>query len=393
VAFINASAVSGLSSADGGEEGVHANENSLYHVVTPAGKILGFQDTSISFDAQMLTGVTYDNNHNINTNYLASSQKLNLNTVNFLGEPKTILTDTNEYDRYAGTVVTTGSGGSSTWKDSFIGTFSMSTVNDAVSPAIDLSTLYLKTIQHRVDNPSRASRLPTTLPVVGSTSSTVIFSAIVSSNATIAINGATESYETTTPGLFNNVMPGKYIVVSGFSNQSNNNTSTGIRVKDVSPDGTKIYVDANIITTNAGDSVSIYQLQDFVDERTREDASGESKYITRKINLENPASNMKVLFDVNVPSAASFDLYYKIGAAATEFDGLVWQKFNNMPNIVKNDTRGVFSEVEIDVTDFDSDGNPKDFSSFTGFQIKIVFKSTNAARIPQFKNMRVIAHA
>jgi hypothetical protein len=393
VAFINASAVNGLSSAEGGKEGVHANENSLYHVVTPAGKILGFQDTSISFDAQMLTGITYDSNHQINTNYVESSQKLNLNTVNFLGEPKVILTDTNEYDRFAGTVVTTGSGGSATWKDSFIGTFSMSTTNDAVSPAIDMSTMYLKTIQHRIDNPSRGTRLPTTLPTVGSTSSTVVFSAIVSSNTTISINGATESYETTTPGLFNNVMPGKYIVVSGFANQANNNTSTGIRVKDVSPDGTKIYVDANIVTANAGDIVSIYQLQDFVDERTREDASGESKYITRKINLENPASNMKVLFDVNVPSAASFDLYYKIGAAATDFDTLVWQKFNNMPSIVKNDTRGVFSEVEINVTDFDSDGNPKDFSSFTGFQIKIVFKSTNAARIPQFKNMRVIAHA
>ena len=392
-AFINASAIAGLSSADGGNEGINANENSLYHVVTPAAKILGFQDTSISFDAQMLTGITYDNNHNVNTNYQATSQKLNLNTVNFLGESKTILTDTNEYDRFAGTVVTTGSGGSSTWKDSFVGTFSMSTTNDAVSPAVDLSTLYLKTIQHRVDNPSRASRLPTTLPAVGNTASTVIFAAIVSSNATISINGATESYETTTPGLFNNVMPGKYIVVSGFANQANNNTSTGIRVKDVSPDGTKIYVDANIVTTNAGDSVSIFQLQDFVDERTREDASGESKYITKQINLENPASNMKVLFDVNVPSAASFDLYYKIGAAASDFDTLVWQKFNNMPNIVKNDTRGVFSEVEIDVTDFDSDGNPKDFSSFTGFQIKIVFKTTNAARIPQFKNMRVIAHA
>jgi hypothetical protein len=393
VAFINASAVNGLSSADGGQEGVQANENSLYHVVNPAAKILGFQDTSISFDAQMLTGVTYDNNHQINTNYTASSQKLNLNTTNFLGEPKTVLTDTNEFDRYAGTVVTTGSGGSATWKDSFVGTFSMSTTNDAVSPAIDLSTLYLKTIQHRVDNPSRGTRLPAALPAVGSTSSTVIFSAIVSSNTTIAINGATESYETTTPGLFNNVMPGKYIIVSGFANQVNNNTSTGIRVKDVSPDGTKIYVDANIVTANAGDSISIFQLQDFVDERTREDASGESKYITRKINLENPASNMKVLFDVNVPSAADFDLYYKIGAAATDFDTLVWQKFYNMPNIVKNDTRGVFSEVEIDVTDFDSDGNAKDFSSFTGFQIKIVFRTTNAARIPTFQNMRVIAHA
>jgi hypothetical protein len=188
-------------------------------------------------------------------------------------------------------------------------------------------------------------------------------------------------------------MPGRYIVVSGFANQANNNTSTGIRVKDVSPDGTKIYVDANIVGANAGDSINIYQLKDFVDERTREDASGESKYITKQINLENPASNMKVLFDVNVPSAASFDLYYKIGAAATDFDTLVWQKFNNMPNIVKNDTRGVFSEVEINVTDFDSDGNAKDFSSFTGFQIKIVFKTTNAARIPTFKNMRVIAHA
>jgi hypothetical protein len=310
-----------------------------------------------------------------------------------MNEPKVILTDANEYYRVAGTSVTTGTN-VDTWKDSFIGNIRMLTTNDAVSPAIDISTFHLNTIQHRIDNPSKATRLPSPLPTITNTSNTLLLKPIAIANTSITVNGVTDSFETGITGFFGNIMPGKYIIASGFNTAANNAfTSTGLLVTGISPNADKIYVAENLVTELPGAAITIYQIEDYTEEATREDASGESKYICRKVSLQNPASQLKLIIDGNVPSAADIDVYYKVDSAATNFDGLVWKKFNNMPTINKSDTRGSFTEITVDITDFDSNGNPKDFSAFTAFQLKIVFRSTNAARMPQFRNMRVIAHA
>ena len=142
----------------------------------------------------------------------------------------------------------------------------------------------------------------------------------------------------------------------------------------------------------AGAAITIRQLTDFTEESTNVDASGESKYITRKINLENPATSLKIILEVNIPSAADFDVYYKIGASNTEFNQLIWTKYTNMPTITKSDNRGAYTDLTIDINDVDSSGNPKDLAAFSAFQVKLVMRSTNGARVPQFRNMRVIAH-
>jgi hypothetical protein len=189
------------------------------------------------------------------------------------------------------------------------------------------------------------------------------------------------------------VVPGRYITIQGSPNELNNNTSTGVLVTNVSLNGDRIFVNTPLISEAAGNAITIRQLQDFTEEATTTDASGESKYITRKINLENPATQVKILIDVNVPTEADFDLYYKLGSSTQDFDNLVWTKYNYLPTVTKNNDRLVFSEYEVSLSNFDSGGAPIDLPEFTAFQFKIVMRSTNAARIPAFKNLRVIAHA
>jgi hypothetical protein len=240
------------------------------------------------------------------------------------------------------------------------------------------------------------------VPVYGTTSSFILYSTAVSANTTIAFNSADNSMVSTTPGIFANVAPGGYITISG-STSANNNTSTGVLVNNVNTDGTRLFISSSSSTgaqpgiaftsTVAGDAITIRQLTDFTEESTTIDASGESKYITRKINLDNPATSMKIILEVNIPSAADFDVYYKIGASNINFNDLVWTKFNNMPVINKSDTRGAFTDLTMDINDTDSSGNPKDLPAFSAFQVKFVMRSTNGARVPQFRNMRVIAHA
>jgi len=391
-------ATTGVSAVMGGGSDVIATYNQLYHVATPASKVLNFQETSLTFEADQTGGFTYDSSLPGNSGqvYTRTSQKLDFSTTNFMNDPKIVLSQPNEYARAAGATIGGGTG-ATTWKESFVGTFTLTSNNDAISPLIDLSNLSVRTWQWRIDSPTRANRMPTILPAIGTpfTGSTqfVDYEEIVLNDTTISFDGVNEAIVSTTQELFNNVAPGTFIIVSGSSIAGNNSTSTGVRVKDVSEDGSTIFVDANLTSIGAGDSIDIYTVREFVDERSFGGATAISKYITKKINLENPATSIKMLLDANIPSAADIDVYYKIGSPSEEFKNKPWVEFTPLPNFNKEEQRGVYSEIQIDITDFDVGGNPRDLPPFTSFQVKIVLKTTNGARYPSFRSLRIIAHA
>lgn len=377
---------------DGGTT-VFANSQVLYHAITPKFAIINFDNTSLNFVGRAVKGHTYDN-LTVGA-YTDSTIDLDPNVTNFdINYPRVILTNLNaEILRYAGSSVTAGAS-TETWYDSFICQAVMSTESDHVSPVIDLSSTYIDLIQHRIDKPTKANRLGgETLPAYGTTSTFILYKTILQSSATVTFNSADSSITTTIADTFDSVVPGRYITISGSANTENNNTSTGIRVTGVTTDGKKLYVAASLKDELAGSSVTIRMLPDYTSEETLTDASGESKYINRIINLESPANALKILVDANIPPAVDIELYYKIGSASQDFNALVWKKFSNMPTLTRSSNRNQFTEVEIDVTNFDSLGYPLDLPDFTAFQIKFVMLSTNAAQIPIFKNLRVIAHA
>jgi len=379
--------------ADGGN-GIFANSQVLYHVSTPQIPNISFNNTRIKFTGYKLEGHTYDNLPTSAASYTQTADVMDLN-IPYVenSSPKIVLTDLNENNRFAGVSITAGSG-TQTWFDSFVGRLDLNSDVDALSPAIDMSSAHLNVIQHRIDNPTASQRLGGgTLPPYGTTSTFIVYQTVVSSVTNIAFNSAEQSIVSATSS-FGLIVPGRYITISGAANASNNNTSTGLRVTNVSQDDSKIFVSSNTIVDElAGSSITIRQLQDFTEEATFIDASGESKYITRKINLENPASQLKIIMDINCPAEANFDIYYKVGSATQDFNQLVWDNFEQLTTPSKDNNRSVFTEYETTITGFDSSGFPIDLSPFTAFQLKIVMRSTNGARIPKFANLRVIAHA
>jgi hypothetical protein len=388
----------GVSAVMGGGPDILATYNIVYHATTPAAKSLSFQETTLTFETNQTGGSTYDSTLVANSGqpYVRTLQTMDFNATNYVDDPKIVLSQPNEYYRAAGASVGGGTG-ATTWKDSFVGTFVMTSTNDAVSPLVDLNTLSMQAWTWRIDTPTRNNRLPAILPAIGSavTGNTplVDYELVVENDQTIAFDGINESLISNVPYVFYDVIPGSYIVISGSSIAGNNYTSTGIRVKDVSEDGTTIFVDGNLTSVGPGDPISIYTIRDFIDERAYRGATANSKYITKRINLENPASSIKMLLDANIPSAAGFDVYYKIGSATENFDEKTWEPFTGLPNYVKEDRRGVYTEIQVDITDFDDFGNPRDLSPFTSFQVKLVLKTTNGARVPSFQNLRIIAHA
>lgn len=400
VANLGATATTGLTSTTAGGTDIFGQSNTHYQVIKPNANILNFQPTTLSMTGYLLNGFTYDAAPPT-IPYTYRSKSLNINNFNILENSQIILTDVNEFDRVSALTITAG-GVTDTWKDSFVGVINMSTTTNHVSPAIDMSTFYIDTTQYRVDNPNVLNRIPTPFPAVGTTSLVELITVIASSNTTISFDGGNNFINTISDGLFNNVVPGRYITVSGSSVLGNTFTSTGLLVTSVTPNGRTIAVSGTLVSAPAGDSIFIYQYDDYTEEVTFTEASGESKFIIRQINLRNPASQIKMIVEACVPSAADFDVYYKTGAQGADFNSIVWRRFiaPNQPsqtssytNVIKSDVRGVFTDFEFNISNFDSLGNPVEITPFTAFQVKIVIRTSNAARVPQFRNLRIIAHA
>ena len=395
--------VTGVTSTIAGGNDISGAKNIQYHMVKPRARTLNFQPTTLNLTGKLLRGVTYDNDANAPTvPYSWYTRTLNFNDINALDSSVVLLSELNEANRVDTSITINAGGTNQIWKNSFIGVVTMSTTDDAVSPAIDLSTIYVDVFNQRIDNPTQASRL-SALSIAGSTSTVLVTDVICNNNTTITFDGNFDTINTTTEGLFNNIVPGRYITVSGSSVSANNITSTGLLVLNVVNNGKTLFVSSTTIqTSTTADAITIRQFNDFTEEITTVAGNTEAKFITRVINLKNPASQIKMIVEACVPNAADFDVYYKTGASGSDFNNIIWTRFvaPNQPNnnssyatLVKSDVRGNFTDVEFNISRFDSTGTPIDLNPFTAFQVKLVMRSSNAARVPQFRNLRVIAHA
>ena len=126
-------------------------------------------------------------------------------------------------------------------------------------------------------------------------------------------------------------------------------------------------------------------------------------YMTKKINLETPATSLRILLDISREASADVKVMFKTLRVddAFSFDEIDYRFFNDDgtlagsggPDIeVRPAIRDEFLEHEYTagVTD-DGIGNPLD--EFISFQIKIVMRTTNQARPPRVRNLRALALA
>ena len=395
--------VTGVTSVIAGGNDLSGSKNIQYQLIKPRARTLSFQPTTLGLTGKMLRGVTYDTDANTPTlPYTWYSRALNFNDINALDSSVVLLSDLNESTRVDTSINITAGGTSQIWKNSFIGIINMSTTDDAVSPAVDLSTFNLDLFNQRIDNPTLASRL-SALGVAGTTSTILISEVICTANTTVTFDGNYKTINTTTEGLFNNIVPGRYITVSGSSISANNVTSTGLLVLSNVNNGKTLYVSSSLIqTSTTADAITIRQFNDFTEEITTVAGNTESKFITRVISLKNPASQIKMILEACVPNAADFDVYYKTGTSGSDFNNIIWTRYvaplqpnvnSSYATLVKSDVRGNFTDVEFNISAYDTTGTPVDLSPFTAFQLKLVMRTSNAARVPQFRNLRVIAHA
>ena len=113
-----------------------------------------------------------------------------------------------------------------------------------------------------------------------------------------------------------------------------------------------------------------------------------SKHITRPVTLAASAVGLKIILAANRPSVSDFEVYFKVISDDASFDETNWVEVQKETILPSDENPGIFRDYEYIV------GGPGGLSvPFNRFILKIVMKSSNNAKVPQFKDLRVIALA
>lgn len=134
---------------------------------------------------------------------------------------------------------------------------------------------------------------------------------------------------------------------------------------------------------------NVYPVESYISPTEATGDQCEMIYMTRKIQLENPASSLKLFIEYNRSSQDSqIQLMYKILRSddTTDFEDIGWTYFNEngLPDVI---TAPIDDFIEYEYT-------ADDLDEFISFAIKIRSMGKNAASdISVFRNLRVLALA
>jgi len=141
---------------------------------------------------------------------------------------------------------------------------------------------------------------------------------------------------------------------------------------------------------NIDSSADVYPTSSYVAPTAPDGDSNEVIYVTRKVQLENPANSIKVLFDAVRQSSSEIQVMYKILRSddASDFDELGFAYFNTdgSPDTTVNPSTTNDDFVEYEFTE-------NDVGEFISFAIKVRMQGTNSSEPPLIKNLRAIALA
>jgi hypothetical protein len=343
-----------------GGSAIVASDNVQYNTIQPIVQHQLFPTTNINYSVRTVSGKSV---HGSETPYIVSSvfEPIAVNENNSLSEVQLIGSTATETEFMSG-------------EKSLTLRAQMTSDNENVSPVIDIARLSAITVQDKVNSPSFANTHNSALDT----------RAIVTSVTTVAVTNGNRfsTTDTTTKAAFLTAGIGKYITTSGFVASANNGT---FLVTAVDPDGLYIEVSATLTNVSAGATVSVNSLERFVSEVAPVGSSSIAKYVSKKVNLQNPSTFLKVRFAADVQQLANIDLYYKLQEAnsSVDFNKVIYTLATPSKSAVKSNN-GVFTDVEYDIS-----GLPE----FTAVQVKLVINSTSSADIVRVKDLTIIGCA
>jgi hypothetical protein len=247
----------------------------------------------------------------------------------------------------------------------------LSSVNEDVSPIVDLDRLSLLAIENKVNNLGLSN---SSLVVVSSSNNWV-----TAANLTVTISGGGGS--------------GANAYIANTQIDSNNRILANL-VVDLAGSG---YTTAPTVTISGNTTITA-NIQAIGENRTS-GGPAFARYITRKVTLADglDAGDFRVFFAAYKPSTSNIHVYYKILSSddADVFDNKGYQ----LMTIIQGANN--LSLNQDDVKDFvyaPGTGNVADdrvqygsFVSFKYFAIKIVMTATDTTKVPRIRDFRVVA--
>ena len=134
-----------------------------------------------------------------------------------------------------------------------------------------------------------------------------------------------------------------------------------------------------------------------------------SIFVSERVDLEQPATSLKVLVAASVEPNTDFRVFYRLFSPDSTEVSSTYRPFPGYQNLIDTDGDG-FGDDIIDVANNDGRADKfvpsnvmdqfseyqfsvDDLEQFSGFTIKIVMTSTNEAVFVRLKDFRVIALA
>lgn len=439
----NAANISMTGSGSGGGSSVSATTNKLYQIASPQISMLTFPSSTTSQNIKTAFGRPVDadttNDYTISPTFTISP-----NDNYYFEETRIIASSVNEVYRNQASLLN--------GNKSVTYTISLSTDQDNVSPVLDVNRCNLITAANRMDNPvgnedrfgaiSQTLTVPTTSDFTVSTVSpdvveaaqftlnsitggTFINTVDSATRLTQAGSGASAQIVNVNGNILELIdITGTFVEGNQVAQGGTSGTLTGITIKtgivigwDSGTGNLKVKVITDnlfaagdrIDDTNAGTSpitsreigsVSSTNGFLFVDETTFNSSSA-SKYITKEVSLDTPATALDCKLTSNLFNNDNVKVLFKVrpDGSSDNFANIGWEYFNGTGlsdanlSITPDQTKSLSSSVEDLNSYLEYKYTANNLKPFSAFAIKIVFVGDNPALAPRIEDLRVIAHS
>ena len=434
------------SSGRAGGKTVTATTNKVFQIIYPQISTLEFASSTLQHSVRTAYGYEVDGTSSKLPYSLSTLENVSPNDNYYFDSTRVIASVNNELLRSTITELNKNK--------SLLYQVNMSTTSDNVSPVIDLRRCNVVTIANRVDNPSgNESRFGTktqTLYVTNgigydasaSPSQQLDSTIITYNNITGGIFGLTT--DTSSTRLTQTGNSGQIVSVDSTNRilqlidltgtftvgqtiaQASSGTSaiiTSVTTKKgvvIGWDGTSalkvrvttpyVFAANDLIRNFSGSTplgvATVSGVTNatgflYVDEVEAENGSASSKYVTKEVTLDTPATALDVRISANLFNNSDIKVLYKIkpDGNAAEFNSLKWQYFNstgysdNYSTVSPVSTKTLSPSVEDLSSYLEYKYTASNLPSFKSFAVKIVFLTSNPTLSPRLEDLRVIAHS
>ncbi len=265
---------------------------------------------------------------------------------------------------------------------SFMHLVEMSTTNDYLTPIIDtkraVGGIFARNL---INNPTYSSENFTSandiVTIASANNIMVTLDASVNGKATITFTNATDKTNASS------LIKGTLLNISA-NNGINGGQYRILNIADSGANVSVINVSSQNVTTNGTATYTITNGRNFIAEEAAFDGSVYSKYITRQVDFINPCTAFKFIVDTIKPNEAAINFYYKTSEVGDTIE-LKDKEYRPINNVV---VRTSFGDEYYETAQL-----VEGLAQFDAIVFKITFTSTDSAKIPKIKNLRVVALA